>query len=142
MVLHVCWKLKVSERRACQVFGQARGTQRRQLSPPSDEEQLTSDIIALATRYGRYGYRRITAMLNNERGWRVNHKRVARIWRKEGLKHEGEEGKGPAQDQQDQPKPPLFDQLFGHENEEVIMEMLLGYDVTARPFETSRPAIF
>jgi putative transposase len=85
VVLHVCWKFKVSERRACQVLGQARATQRRQLSPPSDEKQLTSDIIALATRYGRYGYRRITAMLNNS-GWRVNHKRVERIWRKEGLK--------------------------------------------------------
>ena len=41
---------------------QARATQRRNLSPPSDEERLTGDIIALATRYGRYGYRRITAM--------------------------------------------------------------------------------
>ena len=35
--------------------------------------------------YGRYGYRRITAMLRRE-GWRVNHKRVARLWRREGLK--------------------------------------------------------
>jgi putative transposase len=75
----------VSERRACQVLNQARSTQRRMLSPPSDDERLTSDIIALATRYGRYGYRRITAMLK-EKGWRVNHKRVERIWRKEGLK--------------------------------------------------------
>ena len=64
---------------------QARTTQRRNLSPPSDEKQLTDDIIALATRYGRYGYRRITAMLK-DKGWRVNHKRVERIWRKEGLK--------------------------------------------------------
>jgi transposase InsO family protein len=47
---------------------------------------LTGDIVALAIRYGRYGYRRITALLNNELGWRVNHKRVERIWRKEGLK--------------------------------------------------------
>ena len=46
---------------------------------------MTKDIIALATRYGRYGYRRITAMLNRE-GWHVNHKRVERIWRREGLK--------------------------------------------------------
>jgi putative transposase len=78
--------LAVSERRACKVLEQARATQRRHLSPPSDEQQLTDDIIALATRYGRYGYRRITALLNNEHGWRVNHKRVERIWRKEGLK--------------------------------------------------------
>jgi len=78
-------KLGVSERRACQVLNQARTTQRRQLSPPSDEERLTGEIIALASRYGRYGYRRITAMLQNS-GWKVNHKRVERIWRKEGLK--------------------------------------------------------
>jgi transposase InsO family protein len=44
-----------------------------------------ADITALATKFGRYGYRRITALLN-ERGWRVNHKRVERIWRMEGLK--------------------------------------------------------
>jgi len=53
---------------------------------PSDEKQLTDDIIDLATKYGRYGYRRMTALLNNEYGWRVNHKRVERIWKKEGLK--------------------------------------------------------
>jgi putative transposase len=85
VVMHICRTIHVSERRACQVLGQARATQRRQLSPPSDEERLTAEIIALATKYGRYGYRRITAMLNNS-GWRVNHKRVERIWRKEGLK--------------------------------------------------------
>ncbi len=65
---------------------QARSTQRRNLSPASDEKQLTADIIALATKYGRYGYRRITALLNDQKGWRVNHKRVERIWRMEGLK--------------------------------------------------------
>jgi putative transposase len=86
MVLQVSQKLGVSERRACKVLEQARATQQRSLSPPSDEERLTSDIVALATRYGRYGYRRITALLNNEHGWRVNHKRVERIWRREGLK--------------------------------------------------------
>jgi len=51
----------------------------------SDETGLREDIIALASRYGRYGYRRITAMLQ-ARGWRINHKRVERIWRQEGLK--------------------------------------------------------
>ena len=64
---------------------QSRTTQRRHIQQPDDERQLTYDIIALATRYGRYGYRRITAMLKQE-GWKVNHKRVERIWRKEGLK--------------------------------------------------------
>jgi len=42
--------------------------------------------LALATKYGRYGYRRITALLNNNEGWKVNHKRVEKIWRREGLK--------------------------------------------------------
>jgi len=46
---------------------------------------LGKRIIELATQYGRYGYRRITAMLRQE-GWQVNHKRVERIWRQEGLK--------------------------------------------------------
>jgi len=86
VVLQVSQKLAVSERRACKVLEQARATQRRNLSPTCDEKRLTEDIIALATRYGRYGYRRITALLNNEHGWKVNHKRVERIWRKEGLK--------------------------------------------------------
>ena len=50
-----------------------------------EEEKLVARIIELATQYGRYGYRRITALLNQE-GWLVNHKRVQRIWRREGLK--------------------------------------------------------
>ena len=79
-------KLGISERRACKVLDQSRSTQRRNISPPSDEQQLTGDIVNLATKYGRYGYRRITALLNNEYGWMVNHKRVERIWRKEDLK--------------------------------------------------------
>jgi putative transposase len=68
------------------VLGQARTTQRHQPSPPYDEKRLAEEIITLATKYGRYGYRRITAILNNQKGWRVNHKRVERIWRREGLK--------------------------------------------------------
>lgn len=77
--------LSVSERRACKVLSQARATQRHATHIPSDEEQLRGRIVELATRYGRYGYRRITALLRQER-WRVNHKRVERIWRQEGLK--------------------------------------------------------
>ena len=77
--------LGVSERRACKVLAQPRSTQRYSGNPASDEAVLTEHIIQLASQYGRYGYRRITAMLRNV-GWRVNHKRVERIWRKEGLK--------------------------------------------------------
>ena len=75
----------VSERFACRVLGQHRSTQRKKPTTPDDETALTADITALAIHYGRYGYRRITAMLRG-RGWRVNAKRVARIWRREGLK--------------------------------------------------------
>jgi putative transposase len=75
----------VSERRTCRVLNQVRTTQRLRPKKRDDEEALTAEIIRLATRYGRYGYRRITAMLCRE-GWQVNHKRVERIWRQEGLK--------------------------------------------------------
>jgi transposase InsO family protein len=52
---------------------------------PEDEERLTDDIVELARMYGRYGYRKITALLRRA-GWLVNDKRVERIWRREGLK--------------------------------------------------------
>ncbi len=78
-------KFGVSERFACRVLGQHRSTQRKIAKTPDDEAALTADIIALATQYGRYGYRRITALLRAA-GWVVNFKRVERIWRREGLK--------------------------------------------------------
>jgi putative transposase len=78
-------ELAVSERRVCRVIGQPRATQRYNKRIQDDEEILSARIVALASQYGRYGYRRITAMLSME-GWRVNHKRVERIWRQEGLK--------------------------------------------------------
>jgi len=78
-------RLGVSERWACRVLGQPRSTQRRERKVRDDEEALREDIVRLAGRFGRYGYRRITTMLHSE-GWRVNHKRVERIWRQEGLK--------------------------------------------------------
>jgi len=77
--------MKVSERRACKVIGQPVSTQRHAFKVRDYELALTARIIELATKYGRYGYRRITALLRNE-GWQVNHKRVERIWRREGLK--------------------------------------------------------
>jgi transposase InsO family protein len=78
-------KFSISERFACKVLGQHRSTQRKVPKGRADEEALTADIVRLASRYGRYGYRRITAMLRSE-GWTVNAKRVERIWRREGLK--------------------------------------------------------
>ena len=75
----------MSERRACRTLGQHRSTQRKVPQSRADEEWLTDDIIELADKYGRYGYRMVTGLLNNA-GWCVNHKRVERIWRREGLK--------------------------------------------------------
>ena len=78
-------KLGISERRACRVLGQPRSTQRRQPYVPDDEPRLVAQMIALASEYGRYGYRMITGLLRND-GWKVNHKRIERLWRREGLK--------------------------------------------------------
>ncbi|MBB3775409.1 transposase InsO family protein [Erythromicrobium ramosum] len=77
--------MPVSERRVCRVLGQHRSTQRKTPRGADDEASLTEDIIALARQYGRYGYRRVAALLR-EAGWHVNRKRVERIWRREGLK--------------------------------------------------------
>ena len=82
----------MSERRACAALGQHRSTQRKAPRGRTDEARLTADIIALARTYGRYGYRRITALLN-EAGWDVSVSRVARIWRREGLKVPGKQPK-------------------------------------------------
>jgi transposase InsO family protein len=84
-VVHVVDRLGVSQRRACQVIGQHRSVQRYHKQRRNIDQPLTERIIALASEYGRYGYRRITVFLNRE-GWHVNHKRVQRIWRAEGLK--------------------------------------------------------
>ena len=82
---HVAAKLGVSERFACKVLGQHRSTQRRVPEAADDEAALTGAIVELARKYGRYGYRRVTALLRAE-GWACNHKRVERIWRREGLR--------------------------------------------------------
>jgi transposase InsO family protein len=67
------------------VLNQSRSTQRRKKHVPHDEPRLLERIVKLASDYGRYGYRRVTALLREE-GWRVNRKRVERLWRQEGLK--------------------------------------------------------
>ncbi len=83
--MHVRQRFDVSERQACRYLGQPRSTQRRRRVVADGEAVLTMAIIGLASQYGRYGYRRITALLRGE-SWIVNHKRVERIWRREGLK--------------------------------------------------------
>ena len=74
------------------MLGQHRSTQRKAPKGRADDAALTADIVALATEYGRYGYRRITAMLRAA-GWAVNLKRVERNWRQEGLKVPGNQSK-------------------------------------------------
>jgi|TARA_X000001036_G_C20600524_1_gene774742 transposase InsO family protein len=78
-------KFAVSERRACLVLQQHRSTHRYVPKSRDDEERLVRDMIELARQYGRYGYRRIAAMLRDA-GWQLNDKRVERLWRREGLK--------------------------------------------------------
>ncbi|WP_310355256.1 IS3 family transposase [Methylobacterium sp. BE186] len=84
-VEHVMDVLHVSERRACRALGQHRSTQRKVPRGRDDEAALTADLVELAEKYGRYGYRKISALLKAA-GWLVNDKRVERIWRREGLK--------------------------------------------------------
>ena len=61
-------QLPISERRACRVLEQSRSSQRYAKRRADDEEALVGRIVALASRFGRYGYRRITALLRQE-GW-------------------------------------------------------------------------
>lgn len=76
---------QMSERKACRVVKQPCGTQRYRPTQRDDEDTLTQAIVTLAGQYGRYGYRRITALLKRI-GWQVGKDRVERIWRREGLK--------------------------------------------------------
>ena len=64
---------------------QHRSTQRKLPRGRADEDRLVADMIELARQYGRYGYRRIAALLRDA-GWQANDKRVERLWRREGLK--------------------------------------------------------
>jgi len=84
-VEHAREKYVLSERHACRLVKQWRGTQRYLPIQRMDEDALTRTIITLASEYGRYGYRRITALLRIA-GWNVGKDRVQRIWRREGLK--------------------------------------------------------
>lgn len=88
MVAHVREQLgdqRVSERSAYKILGLPRSTQRREPYVLDEEPLLVTRIVALASEYGHYGYRRITDLPRQE-GWKVHHKRVARLWCREGLK--------------------------------------------------------
>ena len=75
--------LAVSERRACQVLGQARSTQRYEFKLWDLDQQLVQRMDELRRERPRYGYRRIWRDLVRE-GWRVNLKRVHRLWKAAG----------------------------------------------------------
>ena len=77
-------RLDTSERRTCKVVGLARSTCQYKAAPKPSDEDLRLALIRLAKQYGRYGYRKIAKLLTIE-GWRVNHKKVERLWREEGL---------------------------------------------------------
>ena len=76
-MVQVIEALDVSERKAFWVVGQPRSTQRYNKRPADDEDFLTKRILEMASKYGRYGYRRVTALLRND-GWIVSHKRATR----------------------------------------------------------------
>ncbi len=82
-VIHIRQKLATSERRTRRVIGLARSSLQYQPTQ-RDDDALRLAIVRLAKQYGRYGYRKITELLRVE-GWTVNHKKVERLWREEGL---------------------------------------------------------
>ena len=82
-MIHTRQKLNTSERHTCAVLGLSRSSLRYQAKPLNDDA-LRLAMIRLARQYGRYGYRKVTALLRME-GWRVNHKKVERLWGEEGL---------------------------------------------------------
>ena len=82
-VIYTRQRLNTSERRTCLVLGVARSSLRYQTKPANDDA-LRLAMIRLAKQYGRYGYRKVTALLRIE-GWKINHKKIERLWREEGL---------------------------------------------------------
>ena len=78
-------KHRVSQRRVCRVVGQPRSTQRYQATQAGDEPALLRAIASLVREHPRFGYRRIWALLRAN-GWRINLKRLHRLWKREGCR--------------------------------------------------------
>ena len=78
-------RLGFSERRACQITGQHRSTQRREPQRAEDDQALRARLRELSRERPRWGYRRAHARLREE-GWSHNRKRTQRLWREEGLR--------------------------------------------------------
>lgn len=81
-------ELGVSERRACMVLSQSRDVQRYELRRRETDRSLIEAMNRLSKEHPEYGYRRVMALLRAE-GWSVNHKRVYRLWRQEGMRRSG-----------------------------------------------------
>jgi putative transposase len=94
---------RVSERRACHVVGQHRSTQRYERLAPEYELRLVARMNELAAAHPRYGYRRIWALLRAE-GWRVNRKRIERLWRLEGHRVPPRRSIAPARRRRERPR--------------------------------------
>lgn len=88
MVGYLEERFRVSERRACRVVGQPRRTQQYPVRRRAARERVVARMRALSQRHPRYGYRRIGVLLGRE-GFRLNHKRMERLWRVEGLQVKG-----------------------------------------------------
>jgi len=82
----------VSERRACRVLGQARATQRYRPRKKDDQAMIVKQMHQLVRRHPRFGYRRIHALLRRA-GFKINRKRVWRLWKQEGFKVPQKQGK-------------------------------------------------
>lgn len=81
----LCERLGVSQRRACQIVGQHRSTQRYEPKDPDRDRDLRAELREFAENHPRWGYRRAHAVLQR-RGWAVSRKKVQRLWREEGLR--------------------------------------------------------
>ena len=122
-------KLGTSERRTCRELGVARSTQQYK-AMPRNEDALRVALIRLAKQYGRYGYRKVGELLQAE-GWRVNHKKVERLWREEGLQLPHRHKKR---------KRLLPSRCFGHPSEAALCEPHPVNRLRARQAE-QRPAV-
>ena len=75
----------MSERKACELVGIGRSSQRYRHKNNEANEGLTARLRELAAEHPRYGYRRMEVLVNREQATPVNHKRIYRLYRKEGL---------------------------------------------------------
>jgi putative transposase len=85
--------MHLSQRRVCKALGVVRSLVRYQARLPGKDESLVGKMHELAKKHPRYGYRRVAALLRAD-GWRVNNKRVRRLWRQQGTRPTAARGVG------------------------------------------------